>query len=46
MIRIAIPLFLSLFALSACETMKGMGQDMQNAGQTVESEAQQAQTTP
>ncbi|MFZ5710845.1 MAG: entericidin A/B family lipoprotein [Pseudomonadota bacterium] len=46
MIRLSAALLLSLFGLSACETFKGMGQDMQTAGQTVENEAREAQTNP
>jgi entericidin B len=33
----------ALLALAACETVKGAGEDLQTAGQAVESEANQAQ---
>ncbi|WP_375689391.1 entericidin A/B family lipoprotein [Pseudooceanicola sp. LIPI14-2-Ac024] len=36
-------LIATLGALAACETVEGAGRDMQNAGQAVEREAQQAQ---
>ena len=29
-----------VFALSGCETMKGLGKDMQNAGKALEREAE------
>ena len=35
--------FAALFALSACETVEGAGQDIQNAGQSISTEARQAQ---
>lgn len=34
---------LAILALSACETMKGAGRDLQGAGQTVTQSADQAQ---
>jgi entericidin B len=34
---------IALLALAACETVKGAGEDLQTAGQAVESEANQAQ---
>ncbi len=33
----------AVLALSACETMKGAGKDLQSAGQTVQQEAAQTQ---
>lgn len=42
MTRVAL-ILATLFALSACETVKGAGQDLQNAGQNIESEAAQSQ---
>ena len=42
MMRIALILAATL-GLSACETIKGAGQDLQSAGQTIESEAAQSQ---
>ncbi len=41
MIRATL-LFLSLFALAACETTEGFGQDVQNLGSNIEQEAQEA----
>jgi predicted small secreted protein len=43
MIRNTLALIVALLALSACETMKGVGQDMQGAGRAVETEAQNTQ---
>lgn len=43
MTKIAIPL-LAIFALSACETVKGAGRDMQAAGTAVTSEAAETQS--
>ena len=40
---VLLPLF-ALMAVSACETVKGAGRDMQTAGAVVTSEAQQAKT--
>jgi predicted small secreted protein len=40
---VLLPL-LAVMALSACETVKGAGRDMQTAGAVVTSEAQQAKT--
>lgn len=37
-----IPL-LSLIGLAACETVEGVGQDMQNAGAAMSQEAREAQ---
>lgn len=34
---------LGVMTLTACETIEGAGRDMQNAGQTIEGEAQQTQ---
>ena len=42
MMRIALILAATL-GLSACETIKGAGQDLQGAGQTIETEAAQSQ---
>ena len=42
MIRIALPL-IALLTLAACETVKGAGRDLQSAGQTITSEATDAQ---
>jgi entericidin B len=42
MSRICLVL-VALLGLSACETVKGAGQDLQNAGQTIEGEAAQTQ---
>lgn len=42
MTRLAI-LLAAVLGLSACETIKGAGQDLQSAGQTIESEAAQSQ---
>lgn len=41
MIRYAI-IFLSLLGLSACETTKGFGQDVESLGQNIEQEAEAA----
>jgi predicted small secreted protein len=40
---VLLPL-LAVMAVSACETVKGAGRDMQTAGAVVTSEAQQAKT--
>ncbi|MBC7739460.1 MAG: entericidin A/B family lipoprotein [Candidatus Saccharibacteria bacterium] len=44
-LRLTTPLIalLALLALTACETMKGMGQDVQGAGQAVTQGAAEAQ---
>ncbi len=34
---------LGLFALSACETIGGAGQDIESAGEAIQSESNQAQ---
>lgn len=34
--------FLTVVTLAACETVEGAGQDIQNAGQAIETEARQA----
>jgi predicted small secreted protein len=39
--RLVITLLFGLLALSACNTMGGMGQDMQDAGQAIEEEAEE-----
>lgn len=40
--RLILPL-LALFALSACETVKGAGRDIESAGGAISSTAQQVQ---
>lgn len=35
---------IALLSLAACETVKGAGQDMQNAGKAIKSEANQTQS--
>lgn len=42
MIRLLLPL-LALLAISACETMKGAGRDLQAGGAALTSEANKAQ---
>jgi len=42
MTRLAL-ILAAVFGLSACETIKGAGQDLQSAGQTIESEAAESQ---
>lgn len=42
MIRLTLPL-LALLALTACETVKGAGRDLQSAGTAISSEASEAQ---
>lgn len=42
MTRIAVLLIVAL-GLSACQTMRGLGQDVQTAGQVIEEEAANAQ---
>jgi predicted small secreted protein len=37
---------LALLALAACETAEGFGQDVENTGEFIEEEAEQAQGTP
>ena len=44
MFRLALPL-LALFALSACETVKGAGRDLQSAGHAITTEATDAQSS-
>lgn len=39
----ASALILAMFALTACETVKGAGRDMQAAGSTITSEAAKTQ---
>ncbi len=41
---VMLPL-LALFALSACETVEGMGQDVQTAGAVVSDEARDVQAS-
>lgn len=43
MIRLTLPL-LAVMALTACETVKGAGRDLQSAGATISSEANQVQS--
>ena len=38
--RVVTTLLAALLALSACNTMGGMGEDMQDAGQAIEEEAE------
>ncbi|XDA97665.1 entericidin A/B family lipoprotein [Sulfitobacter sp. LCG007] len=42
MTRIAI-LVATLFALTACETVKGAGRDVENAGEALQTESAEAQ---
>lgn len=44
MVRYSIPIlaFLSLGVVSACETVEGAGEDIQNAGQAIEQTAEEA----
>ncbi|WP_413875091.1 entericidin A/B family lipoprotein [Albidovulum sp.] len=44
MIRLTLPL-LALLALTACETVKGAGRDLQSAGTAISSEASEAQSS-
>ncbi|MCC0065224.1 MAG: entericidin A/B family lipoprotein [Defluviimonas sp.] len=43
MMRLTLPL-IALLALTACETVKGAGRDLETAGQAISSEAAAAQT--
>ncbi|MEI2807922.1 entericidin A/B family lipoprotein [Albidovulum sp.] len=43
MIRLTLPL-LALIALTACETVKGAGRDLQTTGSAISSEAAEAQS--
>lgn len=43
MTRLILPL-LALFALSACETVKGAGRDIESAGEAISSSAQSVQS--
>ncbi|MCW3784770.1 entericidin A/B family lipoprotein [Defluviimonas salinarum] len=43
MLRLALPL-LALFALTACETVKGAGRDLGTAGDAISSTAQSVQS--
>jgi predicted small secreted protein len=38
--RVVIMLLAGLLALSACNTFEGLGQDVQDAGEAIEDEAQ------
>lgn len=42
--RLAATFILAAFALSACETVKGAGRDLEKAGQTITSEARAVQS--
>ncbi|HQU68222.1 MAG TPA: entericidin A/B family lipoprotein [Albidovulum sp.] len=42
MTRLAL-ILAAVLGLAACETIKGAGQDLQSAGQTIESEAAESQ---
>lgn len=42
MIRFALA-FLTLTSLAACETIQGAGQDIENTGEAISSEARQTQ---
>ncbi|WP_413870450.1 entericidin A/B family lipoprotein [Albidovulum sp.] len=44
MIRLILP-FLALLALTACETVKGAGRDLQSAGAAISSEASESQSS-
>mgnify|MGYP000034637066 FL=1 len=39
-LTLAIPLLLSAFALSACNTVEGVGKDIKSAGKAIEKGAQ------
>jgi predicted small secreted protein len=39
--RVVTTLLAALLVLSACNTMGGMGQDMQDAGEAIEEEAEE-----
>ena len=39
--RVVIMLLAGLLALSACNTFEGFGRDVQNAGESIEDEAQE-----
>lgn len=41
--RLILPL-LALFALAACETVKGAGRDIESAGEAISSTAQKVQS--
>ncbi|MDW4551070.1 entericidin A/B family lipoprotein [Defluviimonas sp. D31] len=43
MLRLILPL-LALFALTACETVKGAGRDIETAGDAISSAAQDVQS--
>ncbi|WP_071210172.1 entericidin A/B family lipoprotein [Loktanella sp. S4079] len=43
MTKLIIPLTLAAFTLSACETIKGAGQDISNAGEAITEESQEVQ---
>jgi len=45
MFRLTLPL-IALLALTACETVKGAGRDLQTAGSTISTEASKAETNP
>lgn len=39
----ALFVVVSILGLSACETMEGLGQDIENAGEAIEEEAEEAE---
>ncbi len=41
-LTLAIPLLLSAFALSACNTVEGVGKDVRSGGKAIESTAKDA----
>jgi entericidin B len=41
-LTLAIPLLLSAFALSACNTVEGVGKDVKSGGKAIENTAQDA----
>lgn len=41
--KFAIAPLMLIFALAACETVEGAGEDIENAGQTLSEEAQETQ---
>lgn len=41
--KILLPALLALMTLSACETMEGLGRDVEQTGETLTQESQDAQ---
>ena len=39
----ALLVTISILGISACETMEGVGQDIENAGEAIEEEAEEAE---